>query len=250
MCERKKPVPRLESKTWLRHASRPEASWSTWSRFGRARRLVGYDGPDANPGPDHVAVEQGYILCLHTGFTTVAMKREPDPTAIYNSCAMLDGADVRLLQWISDSSLAAIAADNYAVEAIPARAGGGRRPFVPLRAHCLFKLGVHLELWYLSEPECVVARQGSKQVSADSSAAASAGRRRISCHADRDCLRQGRFSTPELVVACRASRRDRRRSSFAAACSLNAERDLIIQPSSFFAARFRVDLRPPAGPKP
>lgn len=122
-------------------------------RFGRARRLVGYDGPDANPGPDHVAVEQGYILCLHTGFTAVvlAMKREPDPTAIYNSCAMLDGADVRLLQWISDSSLAAIAADNYAVEAIPARAGGGRRPFVPLRAHCLFKLGVHLELWYLSE---------------------------------------------------------------------------------------------------
>ena len=71
---------------------------------------------------------------------------------LHDLCCALDGADQRLLQWITDSGVAAIAADNYAVEAIPARGGEGPRPFVPLHAHCLFKLGVHLgELWHLSE---------------------------------------------------------------------------------------------------
>lgn len=124
------------------------------NQFGRARRLVGYDDLMLAMETDRVIVEQGDILCLHTGFAAVVlgMKRNPDPDTLHNSCAVLDGTDARLLQWISDSGIAAIAADNYAVEAIPARSGEGMRPFVPLHAHCLFKLGVHLgELWYFSE---------------------------------------------------------------------------------------------------
>ncbi|HET7793024.1 MAG TPA: cyclase family protein, partial [Rhizobacter sp.] len=71
-----------------------------------------------------------------------------------NACAALDGRDERLLQWITDSGVAALIADNYAVEAYPAREaeGDGARAALPLHEHCLFKLGVPLgELWFLSE---------------------------------------------------------------------------------------------------
>jgi kynurenine formamidase len=66
---------------------------------------------------------------------------------------VLDGADEKLLQWITDSQIAALIADNYAVEAIPAREQqNGRRAFVPLHVHCLFRLGLPLgELWHLTE---------------------------------------------------------------------------------------------------
>jgi kynurenine formamidase len=67
-------------------------------------------------------------------------------------CAALDGADPALRQWITDSGVAAIAADNYAVEAFPAAGAGAGRPVLPLHELCLFRLGVHLgELWWLSE---------------------------------------------------------------------------------------------------
>ena len=48
--------------------------------------------------------------------------------------------------------MAALIADNYAVEALPAGSGSGNCATLPLHEHCLFKLGVNLgELWYLSE---------------------------------------------------------------------------------------------------
>jgi hypothetical protein len=78
---------------------------------------------------------------------------KPDPKVLHGACAVLDGRDSKLLQWITDSGLAVLIADNYAVEGHPSRPGGeGRHAFLPLHEHCLFKLGVHLgELWYLSE---------------------------------------------------------------------------------------------------
>jgi kynurenine formamidase len=69
---------------------------------------------------------------------------------------VLDGHDQRLLEWIADSKLAAIAADNLAVErsstlGIDPRMDH-RGPQLPLHEHCLVKLGIHLgELWYLTE---------------------------------------------------------------------------------------------------
>ena len=66
---------------------------------------------------------------------------------------MLDGSDERLLQWIADSGVAAIAADNLAVEAVrQPRSAGHAGTILPLHELCLFKLGVPLgELWFLCE---------------------------------------------------------------------------------------------------
>ncbi len=52
----------------------------------------------------------------------------------------------------TDSGIAALVADNYAVERYPARPVEGNHPLLPLHHHCLFKLGLPLgELWYLRE---------------------------------------------------------------------------------------------------
>ena len=134
------------------------------AHFGRERRLVGYEDLVRICETDGVTVEKGDMVCLHTGFgaALVEMKGDPDPHFLHNACAALDGRDPRLLQWISDSGLAILAADNYAVEALPARTPDGAHAHaaMPLHEHCLFKLGVHLgELWYLSELAAFLRRR-------------------------------------------------------------------------------------------
>ena len=121
--------------------------------FGRQRTLVDYDKLMQVLQADHVEVESGDMVCLHTGFAAMLleMKREPDAHALENSCAVLDGRDPRLLQWVTDSGLAALIADNYAVEAHPANSQPAHCAALPLHEHCLFKLGVHLgEIWHLT----------------------------------------------------------------------------------------------------
>jgi hypothetical protein len=55
------------------------------------------------------------------------------------------------LKWITDSGLAALIADNYAVEGHPASSHVGCCSTLPLHEHCLFKLGIPLgELWHLT----------------------------------------------------------------------------------------------------
>jgi kynurenine formamidase len=93
------------------------------------------------------------MVCLHTGFAQMLleMNKKPDPHAVENSCAVLEGRDERLLQWITDSGLVALIADNYAVEGLPASPRPGSCAALPLHEHCLFKLGVHLgEIWHLT----------------------------------------------------------------------------------------------------
>lgn len=124
------------------------------AHFGDERRLVGYDDLMRVMETDRVRVETGDILLLRTGFSELilAMNRHPDMDRLNNSCAVLDGRDARLLQWISDSGVAALCADNYAVEAYPATERDGERPALPLHQHCLFKLGAPLgELWWLRD---------------------------------------------------------------------------------------------------
>jgi glutamine synthetase adenylyltransferase len=96
-----------------------------------------------------------YMVLLHTGFgqRLIDMKGQPDREALHGACAVIDGRDARLLQWITDSGLAILAADNYAVEAHPATSQPSDAccATLPLHEHCLFKLGVHLgELWHLT----------------------------------------------------------------------------------------------------
>jgi kynurenine formamidase len=124
------------------------------AQHGDERVYVGHDELMRAMDTTGAHIEPGDILCLHTGFAqrVLEMQRQPDGEALHRACAVLDGSDGKLLQWITDSGVCAIVADNYAVEGIPARGGAERRPYVPLHVHCLFKLGVHLgELWYLSE---------------------------------------------------------------------------------------------------
>lgn len=123
------------------------------AHFGDARTVVGYAQLMQVLEADGVQIEPGDMLCLHTGFAqrVLDMRKHPDPVVLQQACAVLDGRDARLLQWITDSQIAAIAADNYAVEAFPARPGAACCAALPLHEHCLFKLGVHLgELWHLT----------------------------------------------------------------------------------------------------
>jgi kynurenine formamidase len=125
------------------------------AHFGRERRAVGYDDLMRVMAADGVVVERGDFLCLHTGFAGVLLeqRRHPDPSVVHATCAGLDGRDARLLRWISDSGVPAIAADNYAVELIAGDPGAaGPHALLPLHEHCLFKNGIHLgELWFLGE---------------------------------------------------------------------------------------------------
>lgn len=122
---------------------------------GRERALVGYDGLMRALEGQGASVESGDLLCLYTGFADVVleMNKKPDGEVLARSCAVLDGRDEKLLQWITDSGIVAICADNFAVEAYPARPGQGEHyPALPLHNHCLFKLGLNLgELWYFAE---------------------------------------------------------------------------------------------------
>ncbi len=102
---------------------------------------------------DRIEIRQGDILCLHTGFADelLAMQRRPQPERLHHICAALDGRDDELLRWLGDTRIAALAADNHAVERI-GTASDTAASFVPLHHHCLFKRGIPLgELWHLGE---------------------------------------------------------------------------------------------------
>jgi kynurenine formamidase len=104
---------------------------------------------------DNVVVEPGDMLLLHTGFATEILdwNRHPDPVMIHTLCSYLDARDEALLQWIRDSQISALVADNYAVEGLTGRdRDESRHSFLPIHHLCLFRLGVPLgEMWYLHE---------------------------------------------------------------------------------------------------
>jgi hypothetical protein len=101
---------------------------------------------------DQVEIRPGDIVCLHTGYAekVLEMERQPDADVLHHYGAVLDGRDPELLAWVTDSGLAALVADNYAVELYPASPGEAPCAILPLHEHCLFKLGIPLgELWRL-----------------------------------------------------------------------------------------------------
>ncbi len=125
------------------------------AHFGRTGKIVGYDDLMGVLERDRVVIEPGDFVCLRTGFAQelLNMKKQPDPKVLFATTSALDGRDAKLLQWITDSGLVALLADNYGVEATPARpCMDDLCASLPLHAHCLFKLGVYLgEMWYLTE---------------------------------------------------------------------------------------------------
>jgi kynurenine formamidase len=103
---------------------------------------------------DNVVVEPGDILLLHTGFATqvLAWNKNPDPIAIHQTAAYLDADDPKLLEWVAESQISAIASDNYAIEGVGVTQAQGPHTLLPLHHLCLFKLGVPMgELWYLND---------------------------------------------------------------------------------------------------
>jgi kynurenine formamidase len=123
-------------------------------RFGQERKLIGYEELSSVMAADGITVEQGDFLLLRTGFAelVVGMGGNPDPDVLHHTCSVLNGRDEHLLQWITDSGISALCADNYAVEAYPALDKTGKKSLLPLHHHCLFKLGIPLgELWYLKD---------------------------------------------------------------------------------------------------
>ena len=124
------------------------------AHFGDGRTVVGHEQLQQVLKADDIVVETGDMVCLHTGFSEalVRMGGKPDGAVLDQTGAVIDGRDPALLQWVTDSGLVALIADNYAVEAHPARPHAGCCAALPLHEHCLFKLGVHLgEIWYLAD---------------------------------------------------------------------------------------------------
>ena len=125
--------------------------------FGRERRAVGFSDLMKVLEKDQVEVEKGDMVCIYTGFADVLleMKKKPDAKLINETCTGLDGRDPKLLQWITDSGLACLLADNYAVELIAGSLTDPlprKQPWLPLHEHCLFKNGIHLgEMFYFTE---------------------------------------------------------------------------------------------------
>lgn len=126
-----------------------------YSHFGEfPRKEVGYENLMFVMEQQGVVVEKGDILCLWTGLDQMILRLNGKPNdSLKNSCAVLDGHDKRLLKWIDESGVAAIASDNLAIEAVgkhlPNHYSGSS---LPLHDLCLFKLGVHLgELWLLAD---------------------------------------------------------------------------------------------------
>ena len=80
-------------------------------------------------------------------------ERKPDPVKIHTMCSYLDARDPSLLEWIADSQISALVADNYAVEGLLGKdRDPSRHSFLPIHHLCLFQLGVPLgEMWYLHE---------------------------------------------------------------------------------------------------
>jgi kynurenine formamidase len=119
-----------------------------WKRVGRRTLEEIMDA-------DNVVVEPGDVLLLHTGFATRVLEweRHPDPVQIHTMCTYLDARDETLLEWIAESGISALVADNYAVEGMVGKdRDPGRHSFLPIHHLCLFKLGVPLgEMWYLHE---------------------------------------------------------------------------------------------------
>jgi kynurenine formamidase len=122
--------------------------------YGNAKVAVDRAALEEIMREQNVVVEPGDILALRTGWAQllVDMHGSPDKELVHNSGAGLDGRDPKLLEWIAASGIAAIVADNVAVEFYPPKPGAPGAPYLPLHELCLFKLGINLgEMWYLTE---------------------------------------------------------------------------------------------------
>ncbi|WP_251862991.1 cyclase family protein [Achromobacter sp. Marseille-Q4962] len=122
------------------------------AHFGDEQRKITHADLMRVMQADGVTVRPGDVLCLHTGLADLALTlADNEQHRLKTRCCVLDGGDPGLLAWITDSRIAAIAADNHAVELRNHHLDTERGALLPLHEHCLFKLGLPLgELWHLT----------------------------------------------------------------------------------------------------
>ncbi|MEM9059073.1 MAG: cyclase family protein [Pseudomonadota bacterium] len=131
--------------------------------FGDAHVDVDFAMLSEAMAAQEVVVEQGDMVMFHTGWTGKVMEMDGNPThdVLHGSCTALEGRDPALQDWIRDSGLVALIADNYAVERAPSRTGDGKRAMLPIHELCLFKLGIPLaEIWWLGDLAAYFAEAG------------------------------------------------------------------------------------------
>ena len=82
------------------------------AHYAREHRTVGYDDLMFAIEADGVQIERGDMLVLRTGFAEMVleMNRQPDEAVLDSHCCALDGRDERLLHWLTESGIAALAA--------------------------------------------------------------------------------------------------------------------------------------------
>lgn len=122
--------------------------------FGTEPKAIGYDDLMSVLKTDGIEILRGDILCVRTGFDRVLIGHGGNPPAgvATSICCGLNGSDEKLLRWIDEAGIAAIASDNEGVEFLPTPKPNPTGTHVPLHEHCLFKLGIHLgELFLLSD---------------------------------------------------------------------------------------------------
>lgn len=157
------PTGRLESSTAASHALGIEniATKGMQTRgvlvdlrrhLGSSRTRVRYSDLAEILRIDDQRIGAGDIVLFHTGYAqrVLEMDGRPDAAELDRTGAVLDGTDPELREWIRETGIAAIAADNYAVERPPHDADPGG-PVLPLHDLCLFRLGMPLgEMWHLT----------------------------------------------------------------------------------------------------
>ena len=124
------------------------------AHFGRQRKPIGYDDLMRIFAADGIKVEPGDLMCFRTGFDEMIFegKKQPDGKKLRTSCTGLDGSDPKLLKWVTESRVASLISDNYAVEIYDENLKPGQCVMLPLHQHALFKTGCNLgEIWRLSE---------------------------------------------------------------------------------------------------
>jgi hypothetical protein len=111
-----------------------------FAHYGRRRHPVGYDDLMRVMAADGIEVEAGDFVLLRTGFDEVVLegRKAPDKRTAETSCSGLDGSDVRLQQWVTETKLVSLISDNYAVELLPETVAPGACALLPLHQHCLF----------------------------------------------------------------------------------------------------------------
>ncbi|MCA1868901.1 cyclase family protein [Agrobacterium genomosp. 3] len=127
--------------------------------FGPDRTVVGLELLQQAMRDQGVTLRPGDILMLRTGYAEALldMQDAPDPDGLSRYGAVLDGSDGALLDWIGTSRIAAISADNEAVEHMQ-KVSENCCFRLPLHHHCLFRLGLPLaELWYFRDLAAALA---------------------------------------------------------------------------------------------